>query len=162
MSQFIILNTYTYLNDPLVFIQDPRLPHIIRPTIHSSISISQSMPSNPVPEQLQRYSPIRSIQLPCSQGLEAHSSISVSQYFPVYPRLHWHDGGYKGKSLKYAYYQTLSFILTVGSSAKQNPLFWHFSTLQKAVLQVTPWYPSEHVQVKLFLVSASEMRQRDK
>lgn len=78
----------THLNDPLVFIQDPRPPHMILPTTHSSMSFSQFSPSNPVPAQSHWYSPTISMHFPCSHGLEAHSSISDSQYFPVNPKLH--------------------------------------------------------------------------
>lgn len=44
----IAQRSVTHLNDPRVFTQTPRSPHVIRSTTHSSMSISQLTPTKPV------------------------------------------------------------------------------------------------------------------
>jgi hypothetical protein len=71
---------------PIVLTHVPNPPHEIFSVRHSSISISQKLPVKPVPAHSHLKSAIRSVQVPLFwHGIEAHSSMFTSQYFPEYP-----------------------------------------------------------------------------
>ena len=57
--------------------------------MHSFISVLHVTPDQPA-KHVQLNKPVRSLHIPFTQGLDAHSLMLVSQFTPVNPGLHVH------------------------------------------------------------------------